>query len=187
MSSKGSLPSNSRLSTFAWHQYSVLNRILLPAFQAFKGALLMAAALLLVLALEPGHAMAQSSGSDNSGLEVVKDPRLDVLVQKQENLNMLALHHVSGYRIQVISTMDRARALAAKAKLLSMFPSQECYLSYQSPYFRVRIGNFRKRSDAKVLEKQLEPYFPAGIFVVRDHVTITADQLLEEMSANGTH
>lgn len=145
----------------------------------------MAAALLLAFALEPGHAMAQSSG--NSGLEVVKDPRLDVLVQKQENLNMLALHHVSGYRIQVISTMDRARALAAKAKLLSMFPSQECYLSYQSPYFRVRIGNFRKRSDAKALEKQLEPYFPAGIFVVRDHVTISADQLLEEMSANGTH
>lgn len=131
--------------------------------------------------------MAQTSDSDNFHLQVIKDSRLDVLVQKQVNLNMLALHHVSGYRIQVISTMDRARALAAKAKLLNMFPAQPCYLSYQSPYFRVRIGNFRNRNDAKVLESQLEPYFPAGIFVVRDHVTITADQLLEEMSANGTH
>lgn len=187
MNLKGSLPSNFRLSTFAWHQYSVLNRILHPALQALNGVFLIATALSLAFAFEPGLAMAQTSGSGSSHLEVMKDPRLDVLVQKQENLNMLALHHVSGYRIQVISTMDRARALAAKAKLLSMFPSQECYLSYQSPYFRVRIGNFRKRSDAKALERQLEPYFPAGIFVVRDHVTITADQLLEEMSANGTH
>lgn len=125
--------------------------------------------------------------ASSSHVQVIQDPRLNVLIQKQVYLNMLALRHVSGYRIQVISTMDRSKALEAKAKLLQLFPDQPSYLTYQSPYFRVRVGNFRSRADAKLLESQLEPYFPSGIFIVRDHVAVTADQLLEDLSDHGTH
>lgn len=108
---------------------------------------------------------------------VFKDPRLNLLVQKQVYLNMLALRHVPGYRVQVISTIDRAKATATRARLMELFPDYQSYLSYQSPYFRVRIGDFRDQNRARQLQEELNNYFPNGVFTVRDYIQLSPEQL----------
>lgn len=113
---------------------------------------------------------------------VVQDPRIQLLIQKQVYVNMLALRNMPGYRVQVISTIDRAKANAARAKLMELFPQYKSYLSYQSPYFRVRIGNFLNRQDAEQLQQQLNDYFPNGVFAVRDLIHITPEQLLQNLN-----
>lgn len=110
---------------------------------------------------------------------VDRDPRIDLLIQKQVYINTLALRNVPGYRVQVISTMDRNKASAAKAQLLQLFPKYKTYLSYQSPYFRVRIGDFRDQQDAQELQQELNSYFPNGVFTVRDYIHISPEQLFE--------
>lgn len=102
-----------------------------------------------------------------------------MLIQKQVYVNTLALRNMPGFRIQVLSTMDRNKANAAKGKLMQLFPQYKTYLSYQSPYFRVRIGDFRNREDAQGLQQQLNDYFPNGVFTVRDYIHISPEQLFQ--------
>jgi hypothetical protein len=115
-----------------------------------------------------------------SSLEVFKDPRIDLLIQKQQYINMLRLRNISGYRVQVISTMDRQKATETKKRLMQLFPEYETYLTYQSPYFRVRIGDFLNRNKATELQKELSNYFPGGVFTVRDRVHVTIEKLLSQ-------
>jgi hypothetical protein len=112
--------------------------------------------------------------------QVYKDSRIDLLIQKQVYINTMALRNLPGYRVQVISTMDRNKAMSAKAKLMQLFPDYQTYLSYQSPYFRVRIGDFRERNDALELQKELNNYFPNGVFTVRDIIHISPAELLQD-------
>jgi hypothetical protein len=113
---------------------------------------------------------------------VYKDAKIDLLIQKQVYLNTLALRSIPGFRVQVISTMDRSKATEAKARLMKLFPQYNTYLSYQSPYFRVRIGDFRDRNQAEQLQQELDSYFPNGVFTVADIVRISPQQLLQNQN-----
>lgn len=139
-----------------------------------------------LLCLETFQAEAQTAGeyprtisTATATAGVSKDPRIDLLVQKQVYLNTLALRNMPGFRIQVISTIDRAKAMDAKARLMQLFPDYQTYLSYQSPYFRVRIGDFRNREAAQDLQQELNNYFPNGVFTVRDYIHISPEQLFQ--------
>ena len=78
---------------------------------------------------------------------------------------------VQGYRVQIFFGNDRKKAYAIKDKAIKMFPeqSEEVYVVYQSPNYKVRVGNFIKESDAKPLEKALAKNFE-NVFLVRDKV-----------------
>ena len=109
---------------------------------------------------------------------VVRDVRLDVLTARQASINkrtamMTSSGQYKGYRIQVISTSNRDQAFKVKAELLSRFPDQKSYTMYQSPYFKVRIGNFIKKADAEKLRKQLNQIYPQGVYVVEDAIDYT--------------
>ncbi|GAA4319889.1 SPOR domain-containing protein [Compostibacter hankyongensis] len=115
---------------------------------------------------------------NNSGLSIFKDPRVDMLVRRQIYTNTIALRNISGYRIQVLSTMNRNNAMETKARLMQLFPNYNTYLSYQSPYFRVRIGDFRTQQDASTLQQDVSQYFQSGVFIVRDVIRIDPEKAL---------
>jgi hypothetical protein len=109
---------------------------------------------------------------------VRKDPRLDVLTQKQVQINkrssmLNANGQYKGFRIQVVSTTNREQALNVKSELLAKFPSEKTYLTFQSPYFKVRFGNYLKRDDAEKMRKQLNKLYPNGAFIVEDAIDYT--------------
>lgn len=104
-----------------------------------------------------------------------KDPRLIILSQKQRETNqrnaMLTPDGLlKGYRIQVISTQKREEAFSIHAELLKKFPDEKSYVSYQSPNFRVRIGNFIRMEDAEPLKAILNKQYPRGVYIVADGV-----------------
>jgi hypothetical protein len=106
---------------------------------------------------------------------VRKDPRLDILSLKQREANqrnaMLTPDGLfKGYRIQVISTPRREEAFSIHAELLKKFPEEKSYVTYQSPNFRVRIGNFIRMEDAEPLKAILNKQYPRGVYIVADGV-----------------
>lgn len=114
----------------------------------------------------------------NDTIIVHKDARLDVLVQKQAAINkrsamMTSAGLYKGFRIQVISTSNRDEAIKTKTDLLTNFPDQKSYLVFQSPSFKVRIGNFLKREDAENFRKQLVDLYPQGGYIVEDAIEYT--------------
>ncbi len=81
------------------------------------------------------------------------------------------LYH--GYRLQVLSTQSREKAFDLKANLLQRFPGQKAYTIYQSPYFKVRFGNFIERDDAERYKRMLSSVYPQTIYVVNDNIEYT--------------
>lgn len=117
---------------------------------------------------------------------VRKDNRLDLLTAKQAQLNKRTAMLTSdgqykGYRLQVISTNSRDQAFRIKTELLSRFPDHKTYTSYQSPLFKVRIGNFVKREDAEQFRKLLNRFYPKGVYVVEDVIeyNLAEDELAQ--------
>ena len=114
----------------------------------------------------------------NDTIIVRKDPRLDVLSDKQAEINkrtsmMTSSGLYKGYRIQILSTTNRDQANKVKSEVLSKFTDQKAYLTYNSPYFKVRIGNFINRDDAEKFRQQLSKIYPQGVYVVEDAVEYT--------------
>lgn len=106
---------------------------------------------------------------------VKKDPRLDILSTKQLQANQRSAMMTpnglyKGFRIQVISTNRRDDAFAMKADLLAKFPDQKVYMVFQSPNFKVRIGNFLRRDDAEKFKAQLNKLYPQGVYIVEEGI-----------------
>ena len=115
---------------------------------------------------------------------VHKDPRIDVLVKKKAAINKNAKKSVArtgrGYRLLVLSTSDREEAIAAKTKIYTYFPELKAYLSYQSPFFKLKAGNFVSRPDAERYRKNMATIFPKGVFIINDIVEIKPEKEKEE-------
>ncbi|MBP5418264.1 MAG: SPOR domain-containing protein [Bacteroidales bacterium] len=78
---------------------------------------------------------------------------------------------LNGYRVQVYSgsgVKAKAEAKAAQIKLQTLYPNEKVYIVYNAPFWRVRIGDFRYRSEALPLLSDVKTQF-AGSYTVRDH------------------
>ncbi len=106
---------------------------------------------------------------------VHKDARLDELVAKQAFINQYTSHLTSsglykGYRLQLLVTQSRDEAFKMKATLLQNFPDQKSYVIYQSPNFKVRLGNFVSKDDAEKYKESIAQQFSSGVYVVEDGI-----------------
>jgi hypothetical protein len=117
---------------------------------------------------------------DSNSVIVYKDARLDMLVKKQAVINEATSRDGrrtdKGFRLMIISTNNRDEALAAKTKVLTYFSDLKAYMWYQSPYFKVKAGNFKDRKDAEAYQKRLNTYFPKGVFIMKDVIEVKASK-----------
>ena len=129
---------------------------------------------------------AQQLTSDTSSVVIHKDSRIDLLVKKQAEINEETTRNArrvtKGFRLLVVNTNKRDEAISAKAKLYQYFPELKSYLLYQSPYFKLKAGNFKDRKDAESYQKKLNAFFPKGVFVMNDMIEVKPDKDTEEMS-----
>lgn len=107
-----------------------------------------------------------------------KDPRLDLFMVKEAAVNKLTAKMTSngqyrGYRLQVINTRNREDAFKIKSDLLQLFPEQKTYILFQSPYFKVRVGNFLQKPEAVSFQQQLARKFHQNTYIVEDIIEYT--------------
>jgi hypothetical protein len=121
-----------------------------------------------------------ASAQSDSGLVVHKDPRIDLLVKKNTEINEMntreARRFVQGYRILVMNTNDRVKATDAKAKVYQEFPELKAYLQWQAPFFKLKVGDFKTRPEAEEYLENIKRVFPAGVYVVRDIIEVNPDR-----------
>ena len=122
--------------------------------------------------------------ADSSSITVHKDPRLDLLVKKQIQINEETSREArksgKGFRLMIISTSNRDEAVAAKTKVYTYFPELKAYLWHQSPYYKLKAGNFKDRKEAEEYQKRLNVYFPKGVFIMNDIVELKPEKYREE-------
>ena len=113
---------------------------------------------------------------DTSSVIVHKDARLDLLISKQAEINEItsrdARRTMKGYRLMIITTISRDEAIAAKTKIYTFFPEIKAYLWHQSPYYKLKAGNFKDRKEAEDYQKKLNAIFPKGVYIMQDVVEL---------------
>jgi len=118
---------------------------------------------------------AQTSVKDSNSVIVHKDPRIDLLKNKQAQINEVtsreARKTAKGFRLLIIRTNNPDEAIAAKTKVYTYFPELKAYLWHQSPNYNVKVGNFTDRKEAEAYQKKLSAYFPK-VFVMNDVVEV---------------
>lgn len=124
------------------------------------------------------------SSIDTNYVVVHKDPRVDLLVKKQAQINeetsRAGRRTDKGFRLMIISTNNREEAIAAKTKVYTYFPELKAYLWHQSPYYKLKAGNFKDRKDAEAYQKRLNVYFPKGVFIMKDVIEVKPTRPGEE-------
>lgn len=89
---------------------------------------------------------------------------LDSIIDKKNREN--AIHQtIGGYRIQLFSGNERNNANNIKTKFLKLYPDQPAYLAYNQPYFKIRIGDFRTKLEAKLFYNKIKSEFGECIIV----------------------
>ena len=125
---------------------------------------------------------------DTNSVIVHKDPRIDLLVKKQIQINEETSREArrisKGYRLLVINTIKRDETTAAKTKVYTFFPELKSYLLYQTPYFKLKVGNFKDRKEAEDYRERLQKYFPKGVFIMNDTIELKLDKDAEAVSRN---
>ena len=138
--------------------------------------------LLLLTALFLGfNSFAQDQATpDTMALVVHKDARMEALSRKQAAVNAAArraaARTMKGYRLLVINTSKRNEAIDAKTKVYTYFPDLKAYLVYQTPYFKLKAGNFKTREEAESYKNSMSAIFPKGVFIVHDTIEVKPEK-----------
>lgn len=86
---------------------------------------------------------------------------------------------MGGYRVQIYSDNNartaKNQARAKERAISEAFPELSTYVVFDSPYWRLRVGDCRTRTEADELATELKNAFPAykaEIMVVRDRINV---------------
>ena len=115
-----------------------------------------------------------STGSGTGQLNIVQDPALDTLMSRYilANKNLEEKNNftgIDGFRIQIYNSSDRnAKVESGKVRqeFMSQFPEDQypglvTYLVFAEPaWYKVRVGNFRTRTEATRLFLLISKKFP---------------------------
>lgn len=84
-----------------------------------------------------------------------------------------AVYSGKGYRVQIYNGNDRVRAIKIKAEFMRKFPGVRTYLTYISPCFRVKVGDYRNRSDAEGMLREANAMYSPSM-IVPDVINISS-------------
>lgn len=121
--------------------------------------------LVLLVALATSGYSQKKKGS----LHVNQDSRVERLMKKQREV-YAANNTMSGYRVQIFMEIGNEairHAEAMKKSFSDAFPELPIYLTYDQPYYRLRVGDFRNRVEAEKYLRLIKPKFSLA-FVTTD-------------------
>lgn len=83
----------------------------------------------------------------------------------------------TGYRVEVFADNNvrtaKSRATAKQRNIKARLPQYRVYLTFRSPYWRVRVGDFRTRGEAEGAMAEIRRLFPSyssDLRIVRDRI-----------------
>lgn len=111
----------------------------------------------------------QLHDSSTGSIELYQDVLLYQLIATQVSLSQT--NGLIGYRIQInqwSGQNSRDKALAKSEVFIEKFPEFDpslVYVDYESPYYKLRVGDFRSRNSAFEFYNQVRRYFPNSYIV----------------------
>lgn len=76
-----------------------------------------------------------------------------------------------GFRVQIYSGASRNEAYAEQARFQQLYRDIDTYISYEEPNYRVKVGDFRGRSEATRLMQSLRGQFN-NVFIFTEDIFV---------------
>ncbi|MCO6499162.1 MAG: SPOR domain-containing protein [Vicingus serpentipes] len=102
----------------------------------------------------------------NYKLKIIQDNRIEQL-----NRTYTSLYQMEGYRIQIYSGNKKQPARQARLEFTQLYRDVKAHESYQQPYFKVRVGDFRTKLEALKFQKEVQVHFP-NCYIVKDGIEV---------------
>ena len=78
---------------------------------------------------------------------------------------------VRGFRVQIFAGSSRNQAFSEQTRFRNMYKDIDTYITYDEPNYRVKVGDFRSRSEANAFMRELRQYFN-NVFVFSENVFV---------------
>lgn len=141
--------------------------------------------ILAILLLCAEHAVADSISAGQPrifdampNVTVHQDETIVTLLDRKSNRGEHQLTEISGWRVQVFSSNKaqsaKSDAIALEKRLLSQYGGA-VYVQYATPWWKVRVGDFRTRQEALEFKDELIKLFPelvSDAYVVPDIIQV---------------
>jgi SPOR domain len=87
------------------------------------------------------------------------------------NIAAFTTVQMPGWRIQLKPTDNKNKMLSTRTTLISSFSQHKIYTVYHSPFYKMRVGNFKLKADAARLKAKLQAKFPGeALYLVQDTI-----------------
>lgn len=97
----------------------------------------------------------------NTTTKIVMEEKVEALLNRHIKLNNQK--GLMGWRLQIFSDTDREKAQKRRKQFLLDFPDILSYLSHKEPYFKVTIGNFYTKLEAKKVKQEISKKYNSYI------------------------
>lgn len=115
--------------------------------------------------------VAQEKGS----VTITKDQKIDNLIARRLELSRSGLAEdavtTSGFRVQILSSLDRQVTYSEQAKFRAKYPKINTYVSYTQPNYRLRVGDFRTRLEAEKFMNELREHY-TSLFIFSETIIL---------------
>jgi hypothetical protein len=128
---------------------------------------------ILSFGIIPFIAFTQDVKPDSGKVEYIQDEKVDQLVAKHIRINQNK-GTMEGFRVQIFSDSgnnSKTQAQASSDAFTAKFPNISTYLTFKSPNYRVRVGDFRTRLDAQRYLSEISGDFP-NAFIISDKINL---------------
>lgn len=111
------------------------------------------------------------SAQPAGNITINKDYRVDYLLDKHLSIAKYE-QTIEGYRVQIFfdaGNNSQLNANNSRIEFMRRYPDTEAYIIFDSPYYKVRAGDFRSRLEAQHFLNSIFDNYP-NAFIVLDKI-----------------
>ena len=132
--------------------------------------------ILIILFLIPLLAFTQSDTTFNSKGSIISidEEGITNLLHKYKTI-LRDKGGVDGWRLQIKFTSKREDILPYQVKFTNLYPEIPAQITFDSPYYKLTVGNFKTKNEALKMKHMISKNFPGA-----HPISIIIDQALLE-------
>jgi len=104
-------------------------------------------------------------------LPIYQDQKITDLLVRHSLINQHK-QNIEGYRLEIFFSSEsnaRQQAVKVKNEFNLIFPTITSYMMFQTPNFKIRVGDFRNKSEALKVKAYIASKYP-NAFIVKDNI-----------------
>jgi hypothetical protein len=127
----------------------------------------------VLILLQVTPLFSQEAIKDSGNIRIIQDDKVDLLVSKHIQINQNR-KGIDGFRIQIFfdsGNNSKTRAKSIYESFMAKYPDIGTYLTFKTPNYKVRIGDFRTKLDAQRFLNEIIADYP-NAWIIEDQINL---------------